>query len=182
MDFSDDSLCQQTTHYSLRPLTLDDAQDLFAEMSEPRVTEFMDIEAMTEVSEAVEVIEWTQDIRAKESGFRWAIRTTQGEFAGTMGFNRILLEHGRRGEITYDLKRSFWGKGVINEVLPSLLRLGFDHFELERLEAFVTPGNAASAGVLMRHGFAFEGILRHMGFWKGQFWDQEVYSKLSGDP
>ena len=45
----------------------------------------------------------------------------------------------------------------------------------------VTPGNIASAALLGRFGFRLEGTLRDHAFWRGRFWDQQLYARLWGD-
>lgn len=66
----------------------------------------------------------------------------------------------------------------MSEVLLGVLRVGFDDLDLNRLEAFVTPGNERSGRLLARHGFRLEGVLRDYGRWRGRDWDQEIWSLL----
>jgi ribosomal-protein-alanine N-acetyltransferase len=111
---------------------------------------------------------------------RGAIRERSGgALAGTCGFNNLVVERGRRGEIAYDLGRRWQRRGVMAEVMPVLIEFGFNRLGLHRLEAMVTPGNAPSCRLLERHGFAREGVLRGYGFWKGRYWDQIVYGRPS---
>ena len=58
---------------------------------------------------------------------------------------------------------------------------GFATLGLHRLEATVTPGNAASVALLERNGFRREGLLRGHGYWKGAFQDVELFARLSSD-
>jgi ribosomal-protein-alanine N-acetyltransferase len=168
--------------FDLVPLSADDAGDLLAEFSDPRVVEWMDIEPLRGIDEARLVIGWALDQRALGVGLRWAIREgASGAFAGTCGFNRIVIERGRRGEIAYDLAHAWQGRGVMGEVLPAVIGFGFGHLALHRLEALVTPGNARSCLLLERHGFRREGVLAGYGFWKGRYWDQIVYGLTRPD-
>jgi len=165
--------------FRLGPLGDADAGDLFVHFSDPRVVEFMDIEPLTEVEQACQIIAWAATRRAVGAGVRWAIRESAGAFVGTCGFNRIDLERGRRGEVAYDLAHAWWGRGVMTAILPTIVDFGFRSLALHRLEAMVTPGNARSSRLLERQGFAREGQLRGYGFWKGRYWDQIVYSRLA---
>jgi ribosomal-protein-alanine N-acetyltransferase len=177
-DLSED-LRIQTEDFELTPLYHGDAGDLFAEFSDPAVVEFMDIEPLETAGEAAAIIDWAQGQRALGAGVRWAIRRRGGgAFAGTCGFNRIILERGRRGEIAYDLTRAWQGRGVMGQVLPAVIAFGWDRLGLHRQEALVTPGNARSCALLERHGFTREGVLAGYGFWKGRFWDQIVYGRV----
>ena len=166
--------------FALRPLAPADAAELLAHLADPAVTRFMDIPALTTLDEAEAIIDWAAGLRAFGGGVRWAIRDrTDGVFVGTAGFNAVVVERGRRGEIAYDVSRARWGKGVMAQVLPAVIAFGFDHLALHRLEAFVTPDNAPSCRLLERHGFAREGVLRGHGFWKGAYQDQTVFGLLA---
>jgi ribosomal-protein-alanine N-acetyltransferase len=57
----------------------------------------------------------------------------------------------------------------------------FGPLGLRRVEAMVTPGNAASVGLLTAQGFRLEGLLRDYGYWLGRFWDQMLFARLSTD-
>jgi [ribosomal protein S5]-alanine N-acetyltransferase len=166
--------------FELRPLDVADAADVFAEFSDPAVTEFMDIDSLAEIDEAEAIIQWAQNLRSLGAGVRWAIRERAGgAWIGTAGFNTLVLERGRRGEIAYDLTRAWWGRGVMSAILPVLIDFGFGHLGLHRLEAMITPGNYRSCRLLERHGFAREGLLAGYGFWKGAYQDQLIYGLVA---
>ncbi|MCC7265848.1 MAG: GNAT family N-acetyltransferase [Caulobacteraceae bacterium] len=147
-------------------------------MGDPRVTEHMDIDPLIDLAGAGGIIAWAQDIAAAGTGVRWAILADEA-LIGTCGLQNIECERGSRGEVAYDLSPAWWGRGVMAEVLPALLRHGFETLGLRRLEAFVNPGNARSERLLLRHAFFLEGTLRDYAFWRGRFWDQQIYARLA---
>ena len=170
----------QTASYDLKPLRFTDAADLLEHFRDPAVTEYMDIDPLESLEDAEDIIRWADGVREYGEGLRWAIRDRiTGAFIGTSGFNTLEVDRGRRAEIAYDVSRDFWGKGVMAEVMPFLVKTGFETLGLRRLEAFVTPGNKRSIALLERHGFVLEGTLRDYGFWKGLYWDQLIFSRLS---
>ncbi len=161
---------------ALRPLELSDGADLLEEFSDPAVVEFMDIDPLTHLDQAEAIIRWAANLRALGAGLRWAIREqATGAWVGTCGFNAIVVERGRRGEIAYDLAPRWQGRGVMAEILPAMIDFGFGRLALHRLEAMVTPGNHPSCRLLERHGFTREGVLAGYGFWKGRYWDQILF-------
>lgn len=170
-----------TERFELAPLQRSDRRELFAHFSDAATVEFMDIAPMTAVSDADKTIAWATGLLKQDAGLRWAIRDRAGAFAGTIGFNCLVRQHGSRGEIGYDVVRARWRQGVMGEVLPVVLDYGFAILQLHRIEATVTPGNVASAALLQRHGFRREGLLRGHGHWKGGFRDVEMFARLSSD-
>lgn len=166
--------------FEMRPLAPADAAELFGHLADGEVTAFMDIPPLTAIKGAHAIIDWASGLRVVGGGVRWSIRErTTGAFVGTAGFNTLIIERGRRGEIAYDLSRAWWGKGVMARVLPVLVDFGFERLTLRRLEALVTPGNGRSCRLLERHGFSREGVLSDYGFWKERYWDQIVYGRIS---
>ena len=170
-----------TARFRLAPLSPADREDLFAHLSDPSTVEHMDIAPLTDIAGADAVIAWAMGLATSADGIRWAIRDLQGDFVGTAGFNALVRERGARGEVAYDVVAARRRQGVMAEVLPALLRHGFQGFGLRRIEALVTPGNIASAALLERHGFRREGVLRDYAFWKGRYWDQRLYARLATD-
>nr|QQZ49353.1 GNAT family N-acetyltransferase [Phenylobacterium glaciei] len=67
----------------------------------------------------------------------------------------------------------------MRQILPYVLSFGFNDLSLRRIEAMVTLGNARSCALLERHGFSLEGTLRDHAHWKGRYWDQLIYGRLS---
>ncbi|MEI6441339.1 MAG: GNAT family protein [Alphaproteobacteria bacterium] len=166
--------------YSLTPLAEGDVSGLLRLFADPAVTEFMDIAPLETLAEAEEIVAWARDMAANNRGLRWAIRRAKSsDLIGTVGFNTLEFDRGRRGEIAYDLAQAHWGQGIMSEILPHVMVFGFDNLGLHRLEAMVTVGNLRSCRLLERHGFSLEGRLRDHAFWKGRFWDQLIYGRLA---
>jgi ribosomal-protein-alanine N-acetyltransferase len=167
--------------FRLTPLSAADRDDLFAHLADPQTVEYMDIEPLSDLAGADAIIAWATGLRASGEGVRWAIRDEAQAFVGTVGFNSLVRERGARGEVAYDVVRARWRQGMMTEVLPVVLDLGFGELGLRRIEAMVTPGNDASAALLERFGFVREGVMRDHAFWKGRFWDQWLYARLADD-
>ena len=162
--------------FHLSPLAQADAADVLAQFSDPEVVRFMDIEPLNSIDDAHAVIQWALDLRAMGAGVRWGVRGGRGgAWVGTCGFNRIVLERGRRGEVAFDLASAWQGRGVMKAILPALIAFGFERLGLQRLEALVTPGNQRSCHVLERAGFRREGVLGDYAYWDGRYWDQILF-------
>ena len=167
--------------FRLVPLAPADREELFAHLSDPATVEHMDLVPLADVAAADAVIAWAMGLATAGEGVRWAIRDAAGAFVGTAGFNSLVRHRAARGEVAYDVVTARRRQGVMAEVLPAVLHHGFATLGLRRIEALVTPGNAASVGLLERFGFRREGVLRDHGFWKGRFWDQWLYARRADD-
>ena len=61
----------------------------------------------------------------------------------------------------YWLGEGFWGRGITTEAVTAVIDLCFEKFLLRRISAEVFANNPASARVLKKSGFAFEGRLKN---------------------
>ena len=77
----------------------------------------------------------------------------------------------------YWLGQEFWRHGVMTEVVPAFVAYCFDHFPLNRIYAECYSNNPASARVLEKAGFVFEGRLRNNVVKDGQILDSLLYAK-----
>lgn len=79
---------------------------------------------------------------------------------GRIGFHTWYQAHSR-AEVGYHITRDEdKQKGIMSEALHRMLQHGFEEMNLNRVEAFVGPGNAASQRLLLKMGFKEEGRLR----------------------
>jgi ribosomal-protein-alanine N-acetyltransferase len=81
----------------------------------------------------------------------------------------------------YWVAKDMRGKGICSEAVVLGLRFAFRTLGLNRVYAHVFPGNAASARVLEKAGFTFEGILRKSARHRGRYRDNQLYSILRSE-
>jgi len=104
-----------------------------------------------------------------------------GEAAGAVGFhgqdpNDV---HRFSGEIGYWLGEEHWGKGIMTEAVQALTDYGFKSLGIRRVCACVYAPNSASAKVLEKSGYEFEGKMRSAVFKNGELLDALLYAKIS---
>jgi len=103
-----------------------------------------------------------------------------GEVVGSVGLSGI-------DPATARCAAGYWvaagarGRGVATRALLLLCRYGFDQLGLERIEAWIDPGNSASLHVAERVGFSREGLLRSFMPINGVRRDMLMYSLLPGE-
>ncbi|MDC9835137.1 GNAT family N-acetyltransferase [Rhizobium binxianense] len=68
----------------------------------------------------------------------------------------------------------------MTEAVKAVSKCGFDHFSLNRIEAWTLPGNSASDRVLEKAGFRCEGTLRQKAWFKNAFNDFRMFGCLAG--
>ncbi|MBN1965844.1 MAG: GNAT family N-acetyltransferase [Anaerolineae bacterium] len=160
-----------------------DAQALFDLFSDPITVQLTDVGPFTDPQEAQEILDWVADIYAQRRGIRWAAARKDdpaGTLIGLCGYN-YWLRWNDCGEVGYHLARPYWNQGLMTEAMREVVRFGFTHMALHRIEADVTVGNVGSARVLEKLGFTREGLLRGRGHWRDAYHDLWFYGLLRDD-
>lgn len=101
-----------------------------------------------------------------------------GEAVGGIGFMLQYDVDRRSAEIGYWLGEEFWGRGIVTEALIAVTDYAFANHDLCRLYAHVFEWNPASARVLEKAGYAFEGRMRKSVTKEGQTIDQLMYAVI----
>lgn len=171
----------ETPRLTLRPISRDDEERIFELYSDPRVAEYDDFEPYTDRAAALRCVEATLGAFEAGQNLRWVLAPKGDDrFIGSCGLSDF-DEDARRVEIGYDLLPHEWGKGYMSEAIAAVLDYGFGSMGLNRVEAFITPGNTASVRVLEKNGFSREGIVRERDFFRGRLWDGILMAVLRRD-
>lgn len=100
------------------------------------------------------------------------------QLLGACGFHTWYTEHAR-AEIGYALNsEETKAKGIMSEAMKAVLHYGFEHMRLNRIEAFIGPGNIPSLKLVAKSGFKREGHLRGHYCKKGIIEDSLVFGLL----
>jgi len=120
---------------------------------------------------------WLDAVIGLEPETNFAIDVA-GEAVGGIGYT-MQYDVGRRSaEIGYWLGEDFWGRGIATEALIAVTDHAFANHDLCRIFAHVFDWNQASARVLEKAGFAFEGRMRKSVTKEGQTIDQLMYAMI----
>ena len=98
------------------------------------------------------------------------------EAVGGVGYTIDSDVNYRSAEIGYWVGEEFWGRGIATEALIAVTEHAFSTYDLCRLYAHVFDWNPASARVLEKAGYEFEGRLRKSVTKAGQTIDQLMYA------
>ncbi|MEH2921123.1 GNAT family N-acetyltransferase [Samsonia erythrinae] len=169
----------ETPRLLLRPLYRDDAQTLFAFMSDPVVMRFWNHPPWQCIEQAYDAIDeyWSALYAGQYMKLGMEVKES-GEMIGTcVLFN---LEIGsKRAEIGYCLATHAQGQGYMAEALSALRDFAFGTAGISRLEAEIDPRNRASARTLERLGFTQEGVLKQRWIVDGEISDSALYGLLA---
>lgn len=145
----------------LRPLKVEDAENLFRLVNENR--EYLRkwlpwLDETESQSDQLKFVQTCSECAAAGTQFHYSI-LVHGEIAGLVSFNNI-EKRNRCATIGYWLTRSQAGRGIMTTAVKSLIAAGFEHLGLNRIQARVATGNRQSQAVCERAGLKAEGVLR----------------------
>jgi ribosomal-protein-alanine N-acetyltransferase len=174
-----------TPRLKLTMLDESDADSIFKLFSDNSVIEYYDLEAFTDLSQAIKIIRFFQARFNENLGIRWAIRLKEtNKLIGTCGFNAWNPAM-KNAVIGYDLLPDFWGKGYTTEAVHRIIKVAFSGElacgELNRIQGDTVPGNSASESVLCKVGFKEEGLRRQSGYWKNKFHDLKCFGLIQSE-
>ncbi len=104
----------------------------------------------------------------------FAIRDNDAQLIGGCGFDG--LSYGHRAELGYWLAKTYWGQGIMTDVIRAVCDYAVAQWKLVRITAHVFDFNVASARVLEKNGFRLEGHLRKHHRKDGNFLDSKLYA------
>jgi ribosomal-protein-alanine N-acetyltransferase len=168
----------RTPRLTLRGIEDGDGQALFELFSDDEVTAYYAWEAFTEPRQGAELAAATVEQYRQRQSLRWGLLPAGADrIVGTCGYARWAQQH-RYAVLGYDLARAYWGRGLMSEAVTEVIRFGFEEMNLNRVEANVLTGNAASIAVLTRHGFTLEGRFAERAWHRDRFHELQTFGLL----
>lgn len=129
-------------------------------------------------------IRWTDEMMTQLYGKAlkgkkemYAIETLAGVLVGEIWLYPLSMEH-RYGEMVITIDRAYQGQGYGRDAIQVILRYGFIHLELHRIEIKVYSFNERALYLYRSSGFSEEGLLRERIQRNGEYYDQIIMSIL----
>lgn len=145
-----------TARLALRAPKPNDIDAIFAYASDPEVARFLGWPRHDSIDETRAFLELSAAEWIRSAvGPLLIVARDSGEVIGSTGLS---LETPYRATTGYVLARRFWGHGYATEALGAVVELALRQ-RIQRLYALCHVDHPASARVLERCGFAFEGVL-----------------------
>jgi RimJ/RimL family protein N-acetyltransferase len=171
-----------TSRLLIRPMRLDDAPALAARRSDPEVARYQTWIPPYPLERAEKMVAEIVAMDGPAPEEWWMATIADPDTDAPLG---DLVVHttweGRTAEIGYTLASQHWGKGYATEALAALVDWLFEALAVTRIFGMLHPDNPASAMVMERTGFLFEGHTRS-SFWVGEECsDDHIYGLTRAD-
>ncbi|NRA67477.1 MAG: GNAT family N-acetyltransferase [Pseudobacteriovorax sp.] len=161
-----------TETLTLRPVNIEDLASVHEILSDPESTKFWSQETSASISQSEQQLDIYLPKHEVLSSYAWAITVTDtAEFIGWIGFYDF-----RKSicSINYALKKTYWGQGIMSQVLGLAIEDGIKRFSLHRIEAKIHPDNHASRILLLKNRFVVEGYFRQ-DFYRAGTYEDTIY-------
>lgn len=114
----------------------------------------------------------------KEHSKTFFVIATPAEAIGSIGLTLGKDVHRFCAELGYWLAEPFWGRGIMTDAVKAITEYAVHDLGLHRIFAEPYTTNTASAKVLAKAGFMWEGILRSSVYKDGMVLDQRLFSYI----
>ncbi len=150
----------ETPRLTLRGMRVSDAADMYDYSCRPEVTRYLLWSPHPNIDYTRRYLTYIGQRYRTGDFFDWAIVCREaGRMIGSCGFTSFNFSSDS-GEIGYVLNPDWCGQGLATEAVREVIRFGFGHLNLHRLEAHFMQGNDRSRRLMERVGMRFEGWAR----------------------
>ena len=162
--------------YILREQTILDYQDFYEYFSTPETCKYILSTIPRSLDEAKSEIQYWINLYQRRISIYWAISDkATNKMIGAIGFNDW-NRYNNRAEISYDLNKLYWRKGIMSNAMKKVLEFGFNQMGINRIQASTLKENIASWKLLKKCNFLHEGTLNQYRFHNNKFHNIEMYS------
>jgi [ribosomal protein S5]-alanine N-acetyltransferase len=164
-------------HLRLQPWTIADAPRVAEWFGDPAyLGDYYNLWPLTQAAAERRIAE----IHGSDQHAFFAVRQETDEFVGTAGYwnpySRKYPEMFRGLELWWHVHPSARRQGVARQAACLLVNHLFDATTIQRLQATIVVGNAASCRVAELAGLQHDGIYRKIFFLRGRYVDMHLYA------
>ncbi|NHQ67228.1 GNAT family N-acetyltransferase [Elizabethkingia miricola] len=143
----------KTERLTLRQLSIDDHQDIFALRSDPEINEFLGRQICETKEEAIIFINKVNDNIKEGNSFYWAVTLAESNtLVGTICLFDLSAEDDSC-EIGYELMTEFQGQGIMTEAVQTVIDYVFHTLKLKKILAVTHYKNQSSTNLLLKFDF-----------------------------
>jgi ribosomal-protein-alanine N-acetyltransferase len=145
-----------TARFRLRQLMKDDENEIFALRSDDFINQYLDRPKANTLDDARNFISKITNGIAKNEAIYWVVTPRdEARFLGTICLWKISREEAK-AEIGFELLPENHGKGIMQEVIPEVIRFALEEMRLHSIEAELSPRNVKSLKLLEKNGFTIK--------------------------
>jgi ribosomal-protein-alanine N-acetyltransferase len=142
-----------TEKLTLRQLSIDDKQNIFALRSDTQVNKYLDREPSKTIDDAIHFIKKINDNIENNNSIYWVISLTSTKtFVGTICLFDFSNEK-ESCEIGYELITKFQGQGLMKEATQVVIDYVFQILKFKKILAFTHYENLNSTNLLLKLNF-----------------------------
>ena len=143
----------RTERLTLRQLSLDDQQNIFALRSDKEINKYLNRQISNTIEDAIEFIKKVNDNIKKNNSIYWVITLTKTDtFVGTICLFDFSNEK-NSCEIGYELMTKFQGQGIMKEAVEKVIDYAFQILQFQKIVAVTHNGNQNSTKLLTKFKF-----------------------------
>lgn len=146
-----------TSNCILRPITLDDTNDLYEYYSIPEVVKFLPIKVHKTILDTQNFIKnfFINNYQKGKIGHYGIVLKSENKIIGNVGFNNI-SKYAKNGEIGICINPKYWGHNLSLELAQALIEYGFNELNLDYIYAITYEDNIYSQKILKKLNFIHE--------------------------
>lgn len=142
-----------TERLTLRQLSIDDQQDIFALRSDTEINKYLGREPSKTIEDAINFIKKINDNIKNNNCIYWVISLTRTKtFVGTICLFDFSNEK-NSCEIGYELLTKFQGQGIMKEATEVVIDYAFQTLQFQKIVAFTHNENQNSTKLLTKFNF-----------------------------
>lgn len=147
-----------TERMILRPMTAEDADDVFEWTGDPAVNKYMPYPAY---KKADDVKRWIESIQPSQNEFGFALKST----GKVIGSGSVRYDDDLQAYVFgYNLNHRYWGQGYATEAAKALISWAWQELGARDFAAVYADENVASGNVIRKCGLVFDHHLTYSKF------------------
>lgn len=172
----------RTDRLLIRPFIPADVIGLAARRNDPVVAKYQDWDLPYTLEQAERVVTKLAAMEGPENEEWWMAVVCDPDTGEVFGDLAVKLTwEGRTAEVGYTFGSKYRGRGLAVEAMTALVEYLFEDLDVTRVFGMLHPDNPASAMLLERTGFLFEGHTKSSFWLGGEVSDDWIYGLTRPD-
>jgi RimJ/RimL family protein N-acetyltransferase len=172
----------RTKRLLIRSFVTDDVASFTARRNDPAVAKYQDWTFPYPLEQAQRVVSELVEMEGPANDEWWMAVVCDRRTDEVLGDLAVhLTSEGRTAEVGYSFGSEHWGGGYAIEATAALVEYLFEDLDVTRLFGMLHPDNPASAMVMERTGFRFEGHTKSSFWLDGENSDDWIYGLTRPD-